>query len=116
MCCPGPAGAVDLHQACAHRRRHGRDGASTRTGAAVVLAVVVAAGRRPDDSADEDLRGVTRRAYGVVHRLPHDDESDDAPGRPHKGQAGALAALLGTAGLALAAWEAHWLLRLGWDV
>src|SRR5438105_10179544 len=35
MCCPGPAGAVDLHQACAHRRRHGRDGASTRTGAAV---------------------------------------------------------------------------------
>ncbi len=82
---------------------------------AVVLAVVVAAGRRPDDSADEDLRGVTRRAYGVVHRLP-DDEPDDAPGRPYKGQAGALAALLGTAGPALAAWEVHWVLRLGWDV
>ncbi|MFF4949418.1 hypothetical protein [Streptomyces chattanoogensis] len=80
---------------------------------AVVLAVVVAMGRRPDGSEDRALRGVARTAYGVVHRLPYDDP-DAVPGRPRRGPAVALGLLLGAAGLAIAAWEVHWSLRLGW--
>ncbi|MFJ9415987.1 hypothetical protein ACIRPT_17665 [Streptomyces sp. NPDC101227] len=80
---------------------------------AVVLVAVVAAGRRPDGSADRDLRGVTQTAYGVVHRLPY-EESGGVPGRPRRGPAVTLGVLLGGAGLAIAAWEVHWWLRLDW--
>ncbi|MFG2209865.1 hypothetical protein [Streptomyces sp. NPDC048638] len=82
---------------------------------ALVLIVAVAAGRRPDRSPGEDLRGVARTAYGVVHRPAHDDDTGEAPGRPRRGPGVALGLLLGAIGLALAAWEVHWGLRLGWD-
>ncbi|UKY52497.1 hypothetical protein [Streptomyces inhibens] len=86
---------------------------------ALVLIVVVAAGRRPGGRTGRHtgrfahgLPEGASSAYGVVHAAAYGADPGP-PGRPHKGPARTAAFLLGTAGLAVAGWEIHRRVRLG---
>ena len=84
---------------------------------AVVLLVVLAAGRRPEYRPQDASYGLPRgahTAYGVVGRAPY-GTAPQKPGGPRKGPAVAAGWALGAAGAAVAAWEVHWWLQLGWD-
>ncbi|MFG2527514.1 hypothetical protein [Streptomyces sp. NPDC048516] len=96
--------------------------AITQLALAVVLIVVVVAGRRRDGRADRYARHAARglplvasSAYGVVHAVPS-GAGPERPGRPYRGAAVTAGVLLGAAGLAVAGWEIHWQQRLDGDV
>ncbi|MFH8569106.1 hypothetical protein [Streptomyces sp. NPDC017993] len=82
-----------------------------------VLLVVLVAGRKPAHRPQYASPGLPRgaqAAYGVVGRTPH-GPTLQRPGGPRKGPAVAAGWALGVAGAAVAAWEVHWWLGLGWD-